>query len=44
MIHFPKVLELLEHEMREREGTTVAEYIEAVAKQLERKDNFYVVM
>lgn len=44
MNYFPKVLELLEHEIREKEGTTVAEYIEAVAKQLEREDNFYLVM
>lgn len=44
MNYFPKVLELLEHEIREKEGTTVAEFIEAVAKQLEREDNFYVVM
>ncbi len=44
MCYFPKVLELLEHEVREKEGTTVAEFIEAVAKQLEREDNFYVVM
>ncbi len=44
MNYFPKVLELLEHEIREREGATVSEYIETVAKQLEREDNFYVVM
>ena len=44
MNFFPKVLELLEHEIREREGVTIAEYIEAVAKQLEREDYFYVVM
>ena len=44
MNYFPKVLELLEHEIREKSGVTVAELIEAVAKQLEREDNFYVVM
>ncbi len=44
MIYFPKVLELLEHEIREKEGTNVAEFIGTVAKQLEREDNFYVVM
>lgn len=44
MNYFPKVLELLEHEIREKEGATVAEFVEAVAKQLEREDNFYVVM
>ena len=44
MNHFPKVLELLEHENRERERVTVAELTEAVAKKLEREDNFYVVM
>lgn len=44
MNYFPKMLELLEHENREKEGMTIAEFIEAVAKQLEREDNFYVVM
>ena len=44
MNFFPKVLELLEHEIREKSGVTVAELIEAVVKQLEREDNFYVVM
>lgn len=44
MNYFPKVLELLEHEIRENEGATIAELIEAVARQLERQDNFYVVM
>ena len=44
MNHFPKVLELLEHEVRENEQETIAGRIEAVAMQLEREDNFYVVM
>lgn len=44
MLYFPKVLELLEHEIRENEQATIAGRIEAVAKQLEREDNFYVVM
>ncbi len=44
MNYFPKVLELLEHEIRENEGAAIAELIEAVARQLERQDNFYVVM
>lgn len=44
MMHFPKVLELLEHEIREKEQASNTERIEAVAKQLEREDNFYVVM
>ena len=44
MIYFPKVLELLEHEIREKEQASITERIEAVAKQLEREDNFYVVM
>ena len=44
MMHFPKVLELLEHEVRENEQATIAGRIEAVAKQLEREDNFYVAM
>lgn len=44
MNHFPKVLELLEREVREKSGVTVAELIEAVVKQLEREDNFYVIM
>ena len=44
MIHFPKVLELLEHEIRENEQATIVGRIEAVAKQLEREDNFYVAM
>lgn len=44
MNHFPKVLELLEHEVREKSGVTVAELMEAVVKQLEREDNFYVIM
>ena len=44
MVHFPKVLELLEHEVRENEQETIAGRIEAVAMQLEREDNFYVVM
>ena len=43
-MHFPKVLELLEHEIREKEQASITERIEAVAKQLEREDNFYVVM
>lgn len=44
MIYFPKVLELLEHEIREKEQASITERIEAVTKQLEREDNFYVVM
>ena len=44
MVYFPKVLELLEHEVRENEQETIAGRIEAVAMQLEREDNFYVVM
>ena len=44
MVYFPKVLELLEHEVREREQGNIEQRIEAVAKKLEREDNFYVMM
>ena len=44
MVYFPKVLELLEHEVREKGQAAIDERIEAVATQLEREDNFYVVM
>lgn len=44
MVYFPRVLEYLEHEMRESSNRTVPELVEAVSKQLERPDNFWVVM
>lgn len=44
MVYFPRVLEFLEHEVRENPHRTASELVEAVAKHLERPDNFWVVI
>lgn len=44
MVYFPRVIEFLEHEVRQTKRSSVPELIESVSKQLERADNFWVVM
>ncbi|MBE5939069.1 MAG: helix-turn-helix domain-containing protein [Lachnospiraceae bacterium] len=44
MIYLPKILEVIEREVREDGNITTAELIEKVYNQLERKDNIWVVL
>jgi len=44
MIYFPRIMEYLEHEVRETENASVSELIDAISKRLEREDNFWVVI
>ena len=44
MIHFPKIIELLEHEVREEICSSVPELVDSISKKLERADNFWVVI
>lgn len=42
MVFFPRMLEFLEHEVRESAGASASELTEAVSKRFERKDSFGV--
>lgn len=44
MVYFPKVIELLEREVREAKSSSVPEMIDSISKQIEREDNFWIVM
>lgn len=44
MVYFPRIIECLEHEVRETEDASVSELIDAISKRLEREDNFWVVV
>lgn len=44
MVYFPKIIELLEHEVRTAKCSSVPELIESISKKLERADNFWVVI
>lgn len=44
MVYFPRILEILEHEVRESANASVTELIDAILKRLEREDNFWVVV
>lgn len=44
MIYLPKILEIVEREIREDEKITKMELVEKVCCELERKDNFWVVI
>lgn len=44
MVYFPKVIELMEREVREAKSSSVPEMIESISKQIEREDNFWIVI
>lgn len=44
MVYFPKVIELMEREVREAKSSSVPEMIDLISKQIEREDNFWIVM
>lgn len=44
MVYLPKILEIIERDIREDEKVTTEKLIEKVCCQLERKDNFWVVL
>lgn len=44
MIYFPRIIEFLENEVREAKDSSVPELIASISKQLEREDNFRVVI
>lgn len=44
MVYFPKVIELMEREVREAKSSSIQEMIDSISKQLERKDNFWIVI
>lgn len=44
MIYFPKIIELLEHEVREEICSSVPELVDSISKKLERADNFWVII
>lgn len=44
MVYFPKVIELMEREVREAKSSSVPEMIDSISKQLEREDNFWIVI
>ena len=44
MVYFPRVIELLEREVRETKSRSVSEIIDSISKQLEREDNFWIVI
>ena len=44
MVYFPKVIELMEREVREAKSSSVPEMIDSISKQIEREDNFWIVI
>lgn len=42
MVYFPRIIECLEHEVRETEDASVSELIDAISKRLEREDRVAV--